>query len=181
MRASNTGEVRLLVGPPGVGKSTIVRQVVERLGGQAGGIFAREVREGGERQGFEIVTLDNQVASLSSKQQPSPYTNGRPLNPYTVNLDALEQVAVPALLRAAAMRRIVVIDEIGAMQLLSERFQQVVWELLDSELTVFGTIVQRPDPIADRIKAHPRVRLIEVSVENRDRLTQELLATLAGA
>lgn len=168
--------VRLLVGPPGVGKSTIVARVVEALGPRGGGFFTREVREAGERVGFEIVTLDGRVAPLATTRAPSGYAQPHPFGRYTVNLEALDRMVVPLLREAAAARRIVVVDEIGPMELLSERFAATIMELLEGEQALFGTIVARSHPLADRIKAHPRVTLLPVTRENRERLTGELRA-----
>ena len=58
-------EALLLTGRPGVGKTTVVRRVVERLSRPTGGFYTCELREGGRRTGFEIVTLDGQRATLS--------------------------------------------------------------------------------------------------------------------
>lgn len=55
----------LLTGPPQCGKTTVIRKVVELFPGRAAGFYTREVRERGGRVGFEIVTLDGQVAWLS--------------------------------------------------------------------------------------------------------------------
>jgi nucleoside-triphosphatase len=59
----------LLTGLPGVGKTTVVRKVLNLLppNFKAGGFFTEEVREGGERMGFQIVTTDGQRAWLAQK------------------------------------------------------------------------------------------------------------------
>jgi len=150
--------VPLLTGPPGVGKSTIIRQVAGRLGGRAGGFFTREVRVDGQRAGFEVVTLGGQTAVLATR------------NP------------APAFAREAALahEQIIIVDEIGPMELFSARFYELVLQMLDRDVAVTGTIVQRPHPLAGRVKAHPRVRLWPVTLENRDGLGEELWAALAA-
>lgn len=57
-----------VTGQPGVGKSTLIHRVLEQLqlpAGTATGFYTEEVRSGGERQGFDVVTLDGQRAPLS--------------------------------------------------------------------------------------------------------------------
>ena len=166
----------LLTGPPRVGKTTIIRRVAERLGQRAGGFYTEEVRSGGERIGFRIVTLDGEEALLSSVHFPGPPRVGK----YGVDVATFERVGVQALWRAIARDQIVVVDEIGKMELFSAAFREAVLAALDSPMPVVGTILSKPHPWADALKARPDVRLIPVTVENRDRLVQALLDQLNG-
>lgn len=58
-----------VTGQPGVGKSTLIQRVLQQLAlppGTATGFYTEEVRDGaGERQGFDVVTLDGQRSTLS--------------------------------------------------------------------------------------------------------------------
>ena len=95
-----------------------------------------------------------------------------------MDIPALEALGVAAIQKAVAVNGIVVIDEIGPMEILSKRFRQAVLEALESNAIVFGTIVKRSTPFTDRIKSRPGVRLIEVTSENRDILLTRILALL---
>lgn len=166
----------LLTGPPRAGKTTIIRKVAERLGDRAGGFYTEEVRSSGQRTGFRIVTLDGQEALLSSVRFPGPPCIGK----YGVDVAALDRVGVQALRRAIARGQIVVVDEIGKMELFSEAFKAAVLAALDSASPVVGTILWKPHPWADRLKARPDVRLVEVTWDNRDMLVETVLHQLAG-
>jgi nucleoside-triphosphatase len=48
-----------------------------------------------------------------------------PFGRYRVNLDAIDTVGVPALLDALDQSQVVVVDEIGPMEILSPRFRPV--------------------------------------------------------
>jgi len=102
-----------------------------------------------------------------------------PFGRYRVNLDAVDALGVPALLDALARGRVVVVDEIGPMELLSPRFRDAILTVLDSEAPGVGTVVLRPHPFADRVKAHPRVRLVTITAANRDDLPAQILSELA--
>ena len=54
--------VYLLTGRPGTGKTSLIKEAVAELKGQAGGFYTEEIRTGGIRQGFRIVTLGGQEA-----------------------------------------------------------------------------------------------------------------------
>lgn len=173
------GPVILLTGRPGIGKTTVVREIAARLGAGAGGFFTREVRAQGQRTGFEIVTLDGQRGDLATKSPGRAFAGEIPFGKYRINPAAIDALAVPALLTALRRGQVIVVDEIGPMELVSDRFRQAVLAILDGAVPVVGTIVGRRHPFADRVKAHHRVRLETVTVANRDRLAGEVFAELS--
>ena len=166
----------LLTGAPGVGKTTLLRAILQGLNRPCGGFYTREVRDAqGRRAAFELVTLDGRSGLLAKQDLPdSPYRVGR----YGVSLAALETLAVPEVLTAARTGQLVVIDEIGSMEFFSALFCEAVQEALDTAPAVLGTIVQRSTPHGDLIKARTDVQLIEVTRQNRDYLVGSLLAAL---
>ena len=155
----------LVTGRPGAGKTTLVRAVLDALQTPAGGFYTRETRgAGGARTGFEIVTLAGEVATLASVDLASPARVGR----YGVDVAALERVGVPAIERAVEAGQLVVIDEIGKMELLSPAFQRAVIEAVRRHRPVLGTIMQAPHPFADELKAQPDAFVIELTEADRD-------------
>jgi nucleoside-triphosphatase len=165
------GRAWLLTGRPGVGKTTCLRRVLERLGRPAGGFVTEEVRRGGVRVGFALVTLEGQRATLADVTR-----RGNPrVGKYGVDVEALDRVGVPAIRRAAEAGWLVVVDEIGKMELAAPAFRAAVDEALASAAPVLGTVMAAAHPWADRVKAAPGVTLIEVTVANRDGLPARLL------
>ncbi len=168
------GHAFLLTGHPGCGKTTLIRNVIERLPFPAGGFYTLEIRPSGVRQGFEIVTLDGRRGTLAHTSTQSPVKVGK----YGVDLSALEGLAIAAIHQAIHAGALVVIDEIGPMEIASPRFCQAVLAALESPPPVLGTIVQRSLPFSDKIKRRPGVSLVDVTPANRDHLPDRLLADL---
>ena len=164
----------LLTGPPGVGKTTLIKEAITAIEQRAGGFYTREMRSQGVRQGFEIVTLDGASAILASIDFHGPCR----VSKYGVMADNLDNVGVAALRRATKECAIVVVDEIGKMELFSPAFREAVLEALDSGKKLLGTIMLAPHPGADRIKQDPRVEVVMVSRANHQQVAQELLAWL---
>jgi nucleoside-triphosphatase len=172
----------LFTGEKGVGKSTAIRRVVEAVGTEHFvGFLAGEQRHDGRRTGFQIRMLDGREGTLASVQSDSelriggPDQSGRPR--YGVELGFLEEVAVPALRAALSVpeRRLLVIDEIGPMQLFSNDFKAVVFEALASDVFVVGTIVLRSLPWTDRLKTHPEIETFLLTEQNRETLTEMMV------
>jgi nucleoside-triphosphatase len=162
----------LLTGRPGCGKTTLIKRVVENLPAGADGFYTEEIRERGGRVGFKIVTLrGNEVVfahvALKTSEQ---------LGKYGLDLAALEAVGVAAIADALRARRLVVIDEIGPMEIRSPLFRDAVNQALESDLPLLATIFARPLPFTEKIKSRRDVMLIEIRPENRERLVRELAA-----
>ncbi len=164
----------LLVGGPGVGKTTVIKEAVARMEGRAGGFYTEEIRAQGLRQGFRIVTLDGESATLAHMDIGGPYRVSR----YGVDVDSLDRVGVLALRQAARERDVVVIDEIGKMELFSASFREAVLEALESGKKVLGTIMLGSHPWADEIKRRPEVGLIPITRMNRHQVLDEVLCCL---
>ncbi len=171
------GGIILLTGEPGCGKTTLIHRVLEQMGCPAGGFTTREIREAGVRQGFMIVTLDGEEGRLADIS----FENVLRVGHYGVDLAAVERVAVASIRRAMSDKRLIVIDEIGPMEMLSPEFRNVVSEALNSDCVVLGAIVKRKMPFSDGIKVRPDVTVIEVTADNREALVEPVIALLAAA
>jgi len=164
----------LLSGEPGSGKTTIIKEVLDKVGMSAGGFYTEEIRSRGTRQGFQIVTLDGRNAVLAHSGMSGPYR----VSKYGVDIRGMDEVAVPAIREAIRICDIVVIDEIGKMELFSPAFRDAVTEALESEKKVLGTIMLAANPWADGIKRRAEVEIIRVTRANRSDVIDQVLMWL---
>ena len=162
--------VYLLTGKPGTGKTSLIKQAVTELKVNAGGFYTEEIRSQGTRLGFKLVTLDGQEAVMAHVNLHSRYR----VSKYGVDVESLDRVGVSALIQAARQRDLVVVDEIGKMELFSASFRETVLAIIDSGKKVLGTIMLAPNPWADAIKCQPQVNLVEVTRTNYDRVLDDI-------
>ncbi len=164
----------LLTGRPGCGKTTLIKRLVNELQARAGGFYTEEMRERGARVGFKLVTLEGAEAVFAHVDFKTPERVGK----YRLDLSAVEKIGVEAVREAARRKWLVVIDEIGPMEIRSAVFREAVNEALDSPeaFGMLATIVARSLPFTDAIKARSDVTVIEVRTENRQRLVADLSA-----
>ena len=168
----------LLTGPPGVGKTTAVKTIAGLLGNRAGGFYTRELRREGQRSGFEVITLDGRRVWLADRSPTPTFKEEVLFGKYRVNLRAIDSFIVPALQRAVAAQKIVIIDEIGPMETASELFCETVLKILDGTTVVVGSIAQRASPFGNQVRGHPRVQVITVTRDNRDSIPLDVAALL---
>ncbi|MCK5414629.1 MAG: NTPase [Thermoplasmata archaeon] len=168
----------LLTGRPGVGKTTLVERVVVKVKDsiRCSGFITQEVRaESGARVGFDIVTLDGRVAPLARKGMKE----GPRVGDYRVDLKSLERIAVPSIEDPTA--QVIVVDEIGLMELKSSLFKDALLDLLGDVRPLLGTIRLQKEPFCDMVKARPGVEVVDVTYDNRDALVEMLAIRLIAA
>lgn len=168
------GQPRLLLtGRPGCGKTTAIRKAVSRIGTErCVGFYTEEVRRGGRRIGFDVVSLDGRRAPLARAGAGDPTVSR-----YGVDVAGFEGLGVAALEDGlTGPGRLLIIDEIGKMELFSQRFVAVLREIFDpaSSHGVLGTIMRGRHPIADEVRRSRGVTVIEVTRENRGTLPDRL-------
>jgi nucleoside-triphosphatase len=168
------GGLKLLVtGKPGVGKTTLIERIVERLRGslRIAGFTTTEVRDAaGERLGFDIVLVDGTRGELARVGFKSRVRVGR----YGVNLEEFERLALPELARRDV--DLIVIDEIGKMECASGRFRRAVEDALDAPVNVLATLGVARVPFFQAMRERPDVELITITEQNRDALAEEVAA-----
>ena len=156
-----------ITGLPGVGKTTLIRNISDALPGKKTGFFTREDRSEGRRIGFTIVTLAGGEATLARKSSAGAHRVGA----YQVFVDNLEKLSIPAI---EAEADIVVIDEIGKMECMSEKFKRAVLKALDGDSRVVATVARKGVGFIKDVKNRPDVSLFEVTVKNRDAMAHML-------
>lgn len=170
-------KVLLLSGKPGTGKTSLIKEAIDRVKIEAGGFYTQEIRSAGVRQGFKIITLDGKEAILAHINISSPYQ----VSKYNVDIDSLNEVGISAVQQALKQNDLIVIDEIGKMELLSLQFQEVVLQAIQSGKKILGTVMFTSHPFADEVKRHPEVTTLVVSGANRNEVLNEILAWLETA
>lgn len=179
--ATRERKVVFLTGRPGVGKSSVVGEVVRSLrrrGLTVGGMTTAELRRAGVRVGFEVRDLaSGTVGVLAHVEQ----MDGPRVGKYRVNLRDLEAIGARSIVSSLAVADLIVIDEVGPMELHSSAFKEAVVEALRSEKPILGTIHRNArDQLVERIRSDPVVRVIEVTHETRGALPEKLVKELSA-
>ncbi|CAN7992367.1 unnamed protein product [Ixodes hexagonus] len=180
-----TPKLVVLTGSPGAGKTTLVKLAVESLtkhGVSVSGFYTAELREGGRRIGFDVISTTGKRGPLARIRQLSEGGVGPSVGQYCVNIASFEAIALECLQMPGD---VVVLDEVGKMELFSERFQQRVQQLISSPdrciLVTVPVAGGRPLPLVERIRVHQSATVIEVNRENRGRLLVEVLSLIHEA
>jgi len=170
--------VRLLLeGRPGAGKTTVAVRLAALLherGVEVRGFVTEELRERRRRVGFAVRALGGERATLAHVELAGPPRVGK----YGVDLAAFERVALPAL-ETPPKVRVVVVDELGKMELASEAFRDAVVALFDAPVDVVATVHVFRHPLTDGLKRRADVERVRVTHATRDRLPEELARRLA--
>jgi nucleoside-triphosphatase len=161
----------LITGVPGVGKTTLIRNIAQSLEDKhPAGFYTRELREGGSRAGFELVGLDGQRRTLSHTRIAGRYRVGK----YGVDVSGFDEF-LKSLTIPSGRRCLIIIDEIGKMECFSAAFRDMIAKVLDDDCLLVATIAKRGNEFIEGIKKRHDILLFELTRENRDTILPLLL------
>jgi nucleoside-triphosphatase len=170
--------VKLLIeGRPGSGKTTAALALAERLRAAdvpLSGFVTEEMRKGGRRAGFRLETFAGEEAMLAHVDLPGPPRVSR----YGVDLEAFERLALPAL--EPPGDGVVIVDELGRMELASAGFRDAVLALFDSDVSLVATVHAHSDPFTDALKRRRGVEVVRLTRQERDQLPERIAERLLG-
>jgi len=168
--------VLLITGSPGTGKTSVLLKTIDALkarGYSVGGVISREARAGWTRVGFEILDLGSGrrgwLAHVNRKVGPR-------VGKYGVNLEDLEDIGANAIVNAAENFDVVAIDEIGPMELFSEKFKEAVKKAVECGKVVVGVVHWKArDRLIEEVKNREDTEILEVTSENRNKLHETIV------
>ncbi|GFS73457.1 cancer-related nucleoside-triphosphatase homolog [Nephila pilipes] len=170
----------LLTGPPGIGKTTVVKKLCELLKEKNmmyQGFFTEEVRNGRERIGFDIVSTFGKHGTLARVSIPN--IRGPKVGKYTVDVSSFEALALPVF--DCAPSSILILDEIGKMESFSKPFLSKTREAFAKDgIKILATIpvARNALPFVDELRNRKDCLLIQVTKENREDLPSEIVLHL---
>ncbi len=170
----------LLTGRPGVGKTTLFMKLVDKIrnsGYKVGGFICPEVRVGGRRIGFRIITLDGSREGWLARRDAKDGVAR--LGSYLV-LGEAEKIGVYALQKAMESADLVAIDEIGPMELLLDNLRKEILKIISTGKPLLAVVhwrLRQRDPEIYYSLSRNSV-IYEVREDNRDRLLDEVYPRL---
>ena len=166
-----------ITGASGSGKSTLVQQIIEGMDLKIEGIRTPDIRRNKRRVGFKLVNVaTGEEGILAHIEQDE----GPRLSKYRVNMEDLEEFTEKCLRDISPETDLVVIDEIGTMELYSDKFEDAVIDILESNIPVlavlhrnyvsnfnkYGTVYQLDDDFI-KVKVDIENRLAEMLSQNK--------------
>jgi nucleoside-triphosphatase len=114
--------------------------------------------------GFSIETVDGRKGVLAHVDIDGPR-----VGKYGVDPGSFEELALPAL-DVNDERTIIVIDELGKMELLSTAFHDAIKTLFERRNALIATVHVYKHPLTDGLKSRSDTEVVKLAKANRDDL-----------
>ena len=163
----------LIVGDRGVGKSTLIRRVLQELNRP---VFGYETKKEEQLEdpirGCPIYIYDAGKPHCRAQENLIGYHKERNIPAITAAFDRY----APSLMGPVVENAVVELDEIGFLEAKSDAFCQAVLHLLEGKNPVIAAVKNREHPFLDAVRNHPNARCFYINAENRNALYEEVLA-----
>ena len=166
-----------ITGMPGVGKTQTLIKIIKSLekhGYIVQGMITEPIIKKKQHVGFNVVNWQTKEKDVFANIE---YDTKEKIGDYGVDITALEKIGVPAVEHAIKDDEIdvIIIDEIGKMEMLSEGFCEVVIDALDSDKPIMVTLHKKSrTPLLQDVRRRDDMRILEVTPVNRNLLPYKI-------
>jgi nucleoside-triphosphatase len=179
----------LITGPPKCGKSTLIRRLINQIreGFTLYGFLTPEVRKSGKRIGFNLKDIKSgETTALARK---GDYNSKFTLGSYKIFIDQFNHFLSKSLIHLNGneiksnqhRQRIIIIDEIGKMELFSEKFQSMLKKIFSSNQSIIATIGKHlAHPIKEFVMQNSGVTVFSLTRKNQGAILDEILNIIKG-
>jgi nucleoside-triphosphatase len=170
-----------ITGLPSAGKTNTLIQVIKMLeeeGKKVGGMITEPILDDKKRTGLYVIDwMTKEKGVLAATDIQSKFMVGK----FGIDLEVLQKVGVQALLNACEQADIIVIDEVGKIEVESEQFRSAVKEALKTDKPMLLTLHKKSrNPLLQDIRRRDDVRILEVTPINRNLLPYKIMKLLKG-
>jgi nucleoside-triphosphatase len=170
-----------ITGLPSAGKTNTLIQVIKMLeeeGHTVGGMITEPILDDKKRNGLYVMDwMTKKRGVLAATDIHSKFMVGK----MGVDLDVLQEIGVQALVNACEKADIIVIDEVGKIEVESDKFRDAVKEALKTEKPMLLTLHKKSrNPLLQDIRRRDDVRILEVTPINRNLLPYKIMKLMKG-
>ena len=172
-----------ITGLPSVGKTATLVRIVEKLEEddfRVGGMITKSIHDEktGKKVGFAALDWKTRAESVFAHLDfDTKYKAETDEGVFCVDVEALDRVGVPAIRNSLTDEAvdIVIIDEVGKMEMHSEAFCKAVTDALDHPKPVILTLHKKSrNPLLQDIRRRDDVRILEVTAVNKNLLPYKI-------
>ena len=171
-----------ITGMPSVGKTETLIKIIEKIeksGYKNEGMITETLFEDNKRIGFYVKDWQTNEREIFAHID---FDLKDKVGKYGVDLNVLEKVGVTAIEKAINDENIdiIIIDEIGKMEMLSEKFCETVIDALDSDKPILVTLHKKSrTPLLQDIRRRDDIRILEVTAVNKNLLPYKIEKIMA--
>ncbi len=170
-----------ITGLPNVGKTQILLKIVEMLEAEemiVGGMITEAIIFRNKKVGFYVIDW---LTKKKRKFAHLAIESNVHVEEYGVDMRALDGVGVKAIRNAINEADVIVIDEVGKMEVESKSFVSAVKDALDSDKPMLLTLHKKSrNPLLQDIRRRDDLRILEVTSVNRNLLPYKIMKLMRG-
>ncbi|MFX0081050.1 MAG: NTPase [Candidatus Hodarchaeota archaeon] len=170
----------LITGPPRSGKSTLIGKLIEHFSNRqisVYGFLTPEVREGHNRIGFDLLNIKTKEREKLARK--GNFDTKHRVGKYHVFIERFEKFLANFKNIRYHQEDLIIIDEIGKMELFSDKFQEFIMNMFKSNISIIATIgLTIKHSIKDRLLKLPDVKLFNLNRQNYQNTYQKIISLI---
>lgn len=168
----------VITGGKYVGKSTLIKKCIDKFNLIPGGFVVGRTGQKNRWLSFYLADpYDYYYNDMSTKAfEKRKYTIAERDSykvRYNINVDTFNEKGVELIDTGIKLRDIVIMDELGRFELKASKFQNKVFEALDSKKTVIAVVKDEHNRFLDKVRQRDDIKIIRLSKDNRKEVSNK--------